>query len=1548
MTKGFFKIFISLFFLTICYYSFSQAHLQFTENKNQWNNKVLYRADIPSGAMFLEKNCITYNMFRQEAHKCHHECEGEDLVQNEEKKFVNYHAFKMHFNNSNPEVTVTGSDLYPHYSSFFIGNDKSKWASAARNFKKINYRNIYDGIDMNIYQNEKNIKYDIILHPGSNADNISFNYEGPDKITLAENGDLIISTSIGKITEKSPYAYQVIDGKIVEIQCKYLLNNNQLKYHIGKYNIKYDLIIDPDLIFSTFSGSYSNNFGYTATYDSEGFLYSGSTAFGPDYPTTLGAYQIPFNGAHTDMALTKWDTTGSFMIWSTLLGGSNDELPHSIYVNNENELIVYGTSGSIDFPVTTGAYQTIYAGGDSVYTFGLGVNLNNGTDIVVARIGDNGTSLIASTFIGGSGNDGLNTSAILRYNYADEARGEVFVDLENNIYIVSCTNSTDFPVSANAFQTVYGGGDLDGCIIKLNNDLTTIEWSSYLGGSGDDGAYSLEIDDLNNCYVAGGTTSSNFPVTTGAYQTTYLGGISDAFLTHISENGQSILHSTFYGSNVYDQAYFVEKDNQGFVYILGQSMAQGSTLIFNAAYSVPNSGQFVTKFLPDLSAREFSTVFGKGSGQPVITPTAFLVDVCNKLYISGWGGSINSPPYGHGGNTYNLPVTGDAYQHTTDGSDFYIIVLEDDASSLVYATYMGSPTSSEHVDGGTSRFSKKGKIYQAVCAGCWGDSGFPTTSGAWSNVNNNSCNLAVFKFDFLLPITVADFPLPLNVCSPYTHNFDNMSLLGTSYFWDFGDGDTSTLFEPTHTFTAPGTYIVSLVVGDTASCNLSDTAVHIINVHTIDVNVPNDTSVCAGDPLNITVQSSEANATYIFSSHPNFSDTLNSNIQNGSYVYTPSASSTIYIHVNGQYCDAMDSINVNLIPVGIDGPPDMTICINDTAVIDITNLISGDILSYDWAVSPGIISGTGTQSLHVSPSTSTTYTVTVTNQYGCTDEESVSVSVDNMTVNLDFLQNITCFGDCDGQIGIMQNGIPPFTYLWSNNATGTSISGLCPGSYSVTVTDSLGCKNTYAGNVTEPPLLEAQITNLIQAECDSAGSNVGSITVAASGGTPGYFYDWSNNQTTPTISNLYTGTYYVTISDIHGCDTVLSAIIEDGSLLQVSAFGTDATCYGYCDGTGSVSITIQGTPPYNYFWDSGSILQTTSDLCYGTHYVTVVDAEWCVRITEINTGQPYPILNEITISTIVCFGDSADVFSEVSSGGTPSYTYEWNTGVTGQYLYGVPAGNYYVIVTDQHNCKDTTYVDVIQPELLVLDSAVKYLACEQACNGSVQLFMQGGVTPYSYDWNNGSTSANNNYLCSGNYAVTVTDALGCKISSGFFVGISDYIPPLDIYADDYEIYVGQSTQLHATDSLHYYYLWDPANTLNFYSVPHPVATPIVTTVYILRIVDVYGCINLDTLTIYVKDVICDEPFIYVPNAFTPNGDGQNDILYVQSNIITELYFAIYDRWGEIMFETDDLSNGWDGTYKGELADPAVFVYYMRAVCLDDKTFVKKGNITLIR
>ena len=223
---------------------------------------------------------------------------------------------------------------------------------------------------------------------------------------------------------------------------------------------------------------------------------------------------------------------------------------------------------------------------------------------------------------------------------------------------------------------------------------------------------------------------------------------------------------------------------------------------------------------------------GANTGKPNISPTAFLVDVCNKIYISGWGSSIG---IGNAGTTFNLPITPNAFQSNTDGNDFYLMVLDGNMSNLIYATYFGGNQATEHVDGGTSRFDKKGIVYQCVCAGCGGYSDFPTTVGVVSSTNNaasgSQCNSAVFKFNFDFPTTISNFSAPWVGCDT-TISFQNLSIGAgnTTYQWFFGDGNSSAQDNPTHSYNQNGIYDVTLITNDPTSCNLSDTIIKQIYI----------------------------------------------------------------------------------------------------------------------------------------------------------------------------------------------------------------------------------------------------------------------------------------------------------------------------------------------------------------------------------------------------------------------------------------------------------------------------------------------------------------------------------------------------------------------------------------------------------------------------------------------------------------------------------------------------------------------------------------------
>lgn len=1565
----------------------AQAQPGFIENLGQWDKNVLYKMDIPSGSLFLEDKNLTYTFYREKdvlRSKAHH---GAQENTGPDGKIVHYHCYKVKFiNTENPAVTA--ENPYGDYYNYFIGRDRSKWASNVKKFKSVFYKNLYKNIDYQIYINNKDeIQYDFLVNPGGNPEDIRIVYEGQDALYVSSDGSLNIVTSVNKVTELKPSAFQLINGKKITVPCNFMERDGKVAFVFPKgYNSDYQLIIDPVLIFSTYSGSTTDNWGFTATFDDQSNVFSGGIIFSSGYPVSTGAYQVNYAGGEyvqgyngCDIALIKYDATGVQRLWATYLGGTvSEEMPHSLVSNRTGDLIIFGTTGSSDFPTSTNAWNDVFMGGPNVLYDNV-VSFGNGTDIFVSILSSDGSQLLASTLIGGTDNDGFNFRPVysnflmhgsetsLYYNYADGARGEVICDKVGNIYVGTCTFSSDFPVTPGSFGQ-SSGGNQEGVVFKFNPNLSQLLFSSYFGGSNDDAIYSLDLDVDGNVYFAGGTQSANIPVTPGVFQPNFLGGNTDGFVAKTLPDGSGILYSTYVGSVAYDQVFFVRVDKAYNVYVTGQTKATGNTFIYNAIYGTPGSGQFITKFQNNLSSRIWSTAFGTNIGRPNISLTAFSVDYCNRVYLAGWGREwAGSDGYTWASiqGTKNMQVTPNAYQPNTDGQDFYLMVLSDDASQLEYATFFGEQQTGssycghDHVDGGTSRFDKRGYIYESVCASCGNlCNGFPTAPnpGVWSpnnggyNINQWICNNAVFKFSFELPLTIADF-MGGPVCMGDSVHFTNTSQLATAFYWDFGDGTTSVDFEPTHLFTTPGFHNVQLIVSHPTSCNLGDTTYRTVVVENMSLSVSNDTSICTGSAINLNASATGAfsNITYHWSHYSDFSDMINTNPNNGNIIVTPSQTTTYYIQASSMICQKVDSVTVVVGILYVTSSPDTIICENSQISVNVTNYNPTDTLTYYWWPMNGVISGQNTSTLLVQPAQTIVYYVSVTNQLGCTGIDSVEVEVDEFMLAQGILQNPACFGICNGQISVIgTDGYLPYSYNWSNSEITPVISGLCEGSYSVTTTDAVGCSGVLNFTLTQPPLLTAVINALTTASCDYINPNTGSAVVTPAGGTPDYNYSWSNFMTDSLIVNLYAGHYIVTVTDLNGCTVVMETDITDQSNLAVQTYFQPTQCYGSCDGTAGVTVTFPGTPPYTYAWNTGSPVPNIDSLCAGIYWISVTDSTYCVRVGYVYVTQPDTIRAVITSPGIACFGGQTTATASVASGGTPVFTYEWSTGATGNTVSNLTPGTYWVYVTDSHGCKDTTQFTLTEPEILNFNSATLPVICSVACNGSVIVNASGGTPLYQYSWSNGSTASTLNNVCTGDYFLTITDNNGCSLTSSFNVGISDYLPLVDATTNTPYIYYGQSANLYAIANSGYQFSWLPAESLNGMHIQNPVASPTMTTTYQVIVQDSWGCSNTDTVTIFVLDVTCSDPFIYVPNAFTPNGDGKNDILFVQSDIVADLYFAIYDRWGEKVFETTNILKGWDGKYKGKALDPAVFVYYLKATCINYRIFEKKGNITLIR
>jgi gliding motility-associated-like protein len=850
------KTFTLTWVLCMSFFSLMAQHKapHLVENRGQWPTAVVAAADVQGGKVFLEKGAITYHLFDLGGMRAAHDDQGS-------QPRVRGHVYRVHFAGSNGHVANTSfKEKQTTYSNYFLGSDKRNWAGNCGHYHEAVIHSLYDKVSMHMHAGAPFLKYDFVVEPYGDASQIRMRYEGHEKLSIDQER-LVVTTSIGDVTEQKPLAWQIIDGTKHLVACRFRIQKNEVTFDFPKgYDERYELIIDPELVFSTYSGSTSNNFGYTATYDQAGSLYSGSSAFGQNYPTILGAYDTTHNGGDStieqgiDIALSKYNLNGTFMLWSTFLGGQGDELPHSIIVNEAEELIVYGSTGSSDFPTTANAHDTTFGGGPAVAPTGTGANFPAGADIIVSRLSSWGSELLASTYLGGSANDGICDAAALKYNYADEFRGEVELDSEGNILIVSSTRSTDI-AAVNAIQ-VFPGGGLDALIAKLNVELTQVQWMTYYGGSGDDSGFSIAENAQNQHYICGGTTSPDLNLGGFGAQTSYGGGIADAYILKLSQAGNQVLGGTFWGANAYDQAYFIEVDNENNVYIFGQT-ASGNSLIQNATYSNPNSGNLIAKFNDTLTASIWSTVVGTGNGKPNLAPAAFLVDYCNRIYVSGWGVNdvVGNPlnPGDHLHAMFTMPTTGDAFDNTCSSGDFYMAVYDENMTTLEYGTFFGGSSSNEHVDGGTSRFDKKGVIYQSVCAGCGGLDDFPISSpDVLSPINPtaNGCNNGVYKFDFQLPITVADFYNAPTDCIGNITNFYNNSVGAEQQLWDFGDGTTSQEINPAHVYENPGTYTITLTVSSSLTCNGEDAVQHTITITAPDTLSLEDVVVC-GPPNNL-------------------------------------------------------------------------------------------------------------------------------------------------------------------------------------------------------------------------------------------------------------------------------------------------------------------------------------------------------------------------------------------------------------------------------------------------------------------------------------------------------------------------------------------------------------------------------------------------------------------------------------------------------------------------------------------------------------------------
>lgn len=1180
---------------------------RFTENKGQWPEQVLYRALVPGGALFVERSAFTFVLSTGGPfeHHAHEEGAGEETPEP-----LRTHAYRVHFVGGEAREAI-GTNKLGHYENFFLGNDPDRWGTGCQVFGEVLLKDVWPGIDVRI-DGSQGIKYDLVLNSWADPELIQLRYEGQERLTL-DQGALTVRLSNGQVTESAPVAFNTWlttseDGSPPtpqrrELPCHYRLVGDEVGFSFpdGRPALE-ELTIDPTLAFASYTGSSGDNFGFTATYDDAGHLYGGGIVFQTGYPVTTGVLQNDLAGGTIDIGLSKWSSDGSQLVWSTYLGGNANETPHSLVVNDAEELFVMGASGSTDFPVTTGCYDASFNGGTAIDAMlngwagasgGYGFGHPGGTDIILARFNASATALIGSTYIGGSGNDGLNNTAVLSHNYGDAFRGEVILDGNGAPIVCTSTQSANAPTTPNATQAAFGGVQ-DAYLFRMNPALTALDWATYHGGSTGDSGYGVQLDSNGEMFFSGGTVSPDFPLAGISFIGQSMGQ-ADGFVVRYNGAGSTMVAGTRLGTAAYDQCYFIQLNGNDEVFVVGQSM--GDYPITPGKYANPNSLLFVHKLTRDLSTSLWSTRLGNGSTNAGFSPTAFLVSDCDQIYISGWGG-LSGP------GIQGMPLTTDAFQSITDGSDFHLMVLEAEAAALNYGTYFGGALSNEHVDGGTSRFSKNGTVYQAVCAGCGGNDDFPTTPGAWSNTNNSfNCNLGVFKFSLGQPQAVIGIDGPSSICVNSTAQFISNSFGGTGFTWDFDDGSAgSTEEDPQHVFSTPGTYNVTMVLADTTGCGQPDTATVTVIVLSPPVAAVEPLApICPGGTTQLLAS---GGSTYTWTPATGLSAT---NVPDP--LITPTASGSWTVVVADACGTDTAVVEVTLISADIEVTNDTTICQGTQATL----AASGGV-AYSWSPASGL-SDPAIPNPVASPSETTTYVVTMTTAENCVFQDSVTLNVIFTLPEPALTDTTICLGDSV----VLSTGNAD-SYVWQ----------LAPGIAPLNVQSP-----TFFPQ--QPTLFVVTMVNSCGSVQDSVFINVVSVVATAwpdtlicpgrpvqLGATGGVTYAWSPgaglsdpSSSTPVAVPSTSTSYTVTVTDAIGCSDVAEVTITLRPPPTVEAGPDQVIAYG-----DMVQLTASGT---------GSLLWTPSDLLNDplsenpstrpeestTYTVTVTDPDGCTATDQL-------------------------------------------------------------------------------------------------------------------------------------------------------------------------------------------------------------------------------------------------------------------------------------------------------------------------------------------
>ncbi|MCC6690005.1 MAG: gliding motility-associated C-terminal domain-containing protein, partial [Bacteroidia bacterium] len=471
------------------------------------------------------------------------------------------------------------------------------------------------------------------------------------------------------------------------------------------------------------------------------------------------------------------------------------------------------------------------------------------------------------------------------------------------------------------------------------------------------------------------------------------------------------------------------------------------------------------------------------------------------------------------------------------------------------------------------------------------------------------------------------------------------------------------------------------------------------------------------------------------------------------------------------------------------------------------------------------------------------------------------------------------------------------------------------------------------------------------------GGNTGSATVTVTSGTTPYTYIWNPGATSTTSSTTDNATtlkadiYTVTIRDANGCDAITTVTVTEPPVLNAPTFSSSNAACGLSNGS-AIANASGGTGALVYTWSNSTAGASATGLAAGTYTVTVTDANNCTASSSVTIGNSNgPKAAASVTSNVACNATNTGTATVTITSGSAPFTYSWSTGASSisssltDVQDSLSANTYTVTVTDTKGCSSTSTVAFTNPPAMTIKASGKDALCGFN-DGTSTATASGGTPVYKFSWNNGDTTDTADNLAPGIYTVTATDSKGCTIT------ITDTInsissATINVIPAQQTIQQGASVSITVVGGVTY--SWSPGEGLTCTTCPNPIATPTVSTIYTVTATDKNGCTATAKINITVRQPCTDEEDVFIANIFSPNGDSKNDMLYVQGNGLTNIYWAIYDRWGNLLFESFKQADGWDGTRKGAAMDSGTYVWYLKGTCLRTNSEVRlKGNTTIVK